>query len=146
MKNSILTMTAIALIASAVVTGCNTSAKKVENAEDNVAAAEQDLTKANQEYLADLQKYREEVAMKIATNNKSIAEFNARMDNQKAEAKADYKKRIDAIQQKNSDMKKKLDEFKAESKEQWENFKAEFSRDMEDLGIAFKNMTTSSNK
>ncbi len=146
MKNSILTMTAIALIASAVVTGCNTSAQKVENAEDNVAAAEQDLTKANQEYLADLQKYREEVAMKIATNNKSIAEFNARMDNQKAEAKADYKKRIDAIQQKNSDMKKRLDEFKAESKEQWENFKAEFSRDMEDLGIAFKNMTTSNNK
>lgn len=146
MKNSILTMTAIALIASAVVTGCNTSSQKVENAEDKVAAAEQDLTKANQEYLADLRKYREEVAMKIAANNKSIAEFNARMDNQKAEAKADYKKRIDAIQQKNSDMKKKLDEFKAESKEQWENFKAEFSRDMEDLGIAFKNMTTSSNK
>lgn len=146
MKNSILNVAAIALITSAVVIGCNTPAQKVENAQKNVTVAEQDLNKANQEYLADLQKYREEAAIKIATNNKSIAEFNARMDNQKAGAKADYKKQIDAIEQKNSDLKKKLDEYKAGSKEQWEKFKAEFSRDMDDLGIAFKNLTTTNNK
>lgn len=146
MKNSILTFLGIALITSAVVVGCNSPAQKVENAQNSVTDAERDLDKANSEYLADLQKYREEVAMKIATNDKSIAEFNARKDNQKAEARADYQKRIDAIQQKNSDLKKKLDDYKAEGKEKWAEFKAEFSRDMEDLGMAFKNMTTSNNK
>jgi DNA replication protein DnaC len=145
-KRSIATMALGALIAGALVMGCNTSATKVENAQDNVTQAEKDLAKANEEYLADVEKYRQEAAVKIAANNQSIADFNARMANEKAEARADYKKKIDAIEQKNSDLKKKLEEYKAEGKDSWENFKSEFSRDMDELGTAFKNLTVKNSK
>src|SRR5689334_10453552 len=146
MKNQIPTITILICLAGGFLTGCNTPAQNVENAQDEVAAAEKDLNEANQVYLADVEKFRQETALKIAANNQSIADFNGRMNNEKAEAKADYKKKIDAIELKNSDMKKKMDEYKAEGKDQWENFKSEFSHDMDEIGKAFKNLTVNNTK
>lgn len=39
-----------------------------------------------------------------------------------------------------------MDEYKADSKEQWDAFKAEFNRDMDELGIALKDLTVKNNK
>ncbi len=141
MKKSIFVLTASALISAGILTSCNTSAEKVENAQDNVTEATLDLKKANEEYLQDIENYRKETAAKIAANDQSIAEFNARVENEKNEAKADYKKKIAELEQKNSDIKKKMEEYKAEGKEKWELFKTEFSRDMDELGKAFKDLT-----
>lgn len=144
MKKSIIAITVVTCLAAGLLTSCSTSAEKVENAQHTVDAAKADLDKANQEYLADMEKYRKEAAEKIAANDKSIAEFNARLANEKAEAKADYKEKIAVIEKKNSDLKKKMDDYKAEGKDQWDKFKIEFSKDMEDLGQAFKNLTVTS--
>ncbi|MES2286461.1 MAG: peptidase M23 [Bacteroidota bacterium] len=141
MKKSIFVITASAFISAAILTSCNSSAEKVENAQDKVTEATLDLEKANEEYLGDIENYRKETAAKIAANDKSIAEFNARVENEKNEAKADYKKKIAELEQKNSDIKKKMEEYKADGKEKWELFKTEFSRDMDELGKAFKDLT-----
>ncbi len=146
MKNrTILNITASAFLLAALVTSCNTSSEtKLENAEQEVVDANIKLEEANEEYLADIEKYRVETAEKIAANDKSIAEFNARIKDEKKDAKADYEQKIAALEQKNSDMKKKMDDYKAEGKSKWEEFKAEFSRDMDDLGKAFKELTVKS--
>jgi hypothetical protein len=143
MKKSILILASFALITGLILTSCNTSAEKVENAEQNVIEANEDLNNANIEYLADVEKYRKETADKIAANNKSIAEFKARIANEKEDAKVAYNQKIIVLELKNSDLKKKMDVFKAESKEQWETFKVEFSKDMEELGTAFGNFFSS---
>tara|TARA_R110001583_G_scaffold44521_1_gene141171 strand:+ start:1405 stop:1836 length:432 start_codon:yes stop_codon:yes gene_type:complete len=139
MKNSILILASLMLITSSILTSCNTSAEKVENAEKNVDKANFDLYEANQEYLADIEKYRKESADIIAANNKSIADFKARIALEKKEAQVAYSQKITVLERKNSDLKKKMDVFKAESKEQWEKFKVEFSKDMDELGTAFGN-------
>jgi len=141
MKKAFLVLAASVFITGAFLTSCNSPSKKVENAEDNVKEANQDLDKANAEYLADIESYRKEAADKIAANNRSIAEFNVRIENEKKDAKADYKKKIAALEQKNSDMKKKMDEYKAEGKDKWEAFKIEFNHDLEEIGKAFKDLT-----
>ena len=146
MKKSILTIAAFACLAGGILTGCSTSAEKVENAKEDVAVANKDLNKANEEYLADLENYRKEAAAKIAANNKSIAEFNARIENKKEVAEADYKKKVAELEQKNTDIKKRLDDYKADGKTNWEAFKLEFSRDMEELGKAFKDLTVKNGK
>lgn len=145
MKKSILTCAAFMLIAGGMLSSCNTPAQKVENAQDNVAAAKDDLTKANEEYLADIEVYRQVTADKIAANNKSITEFNARTENKKEAAKSDYQRKVAELEQKNSDLKKKLDDYKAEGKNNWEQFKVEFNSDMDELGEAFKNLTIKNN-
>lgn len=139
MKKLILVLAAITFVIGAIMTSCNTSAEKVDNAEKKVLEANEDLDKANKEYLADVEKYRKETADRIAANDKSIAEFKARIAHEKNDAQVAYQKKITVIEQKNSDLKKKIDDYQTEGKEQWEKFKIEFSKDMDELGTALGN-------
>lgn len=141
MKKIILGLVASTFIAGVIFTSCNTPAEKVENAQENVTEANTDLDTANAQYLADIENYKKETADKITANDQSIAEFKARIQEEKKEAKADYKKKIAELEQKNTDMKKKMDDYKVEGKEKWETFKAEFTHDMDELGKAFKDLT-----
>ena len=54
MQKSITTIIASAFVAGVLLTSCNTPAQKVENAEDNVAQAHDELDNANAEYKADM--------------------------------------------------------------------------------------------
>jgi hypothetical protein len=147
MTNLILSLCASTLMMSAIlIGGCSTSAEKVENAQKDVTQANIDLDKANRAYEEDIANYRAETDNKILANNKSIAEFNARIELEKKEAQADYRKKIVELEQKNSDMKKKLDDYKMTGKENWETFKTEFSRDMDELGKALSGFTKNNDK
>ena len=148
MKKSILSLAVCTFITGAIITSCNTSSEKVENSQNNVQEAKKnveeannDLDKANQEYLKDIENYRKEIADKIAANDQSITELKTRIKHEKKEAKADYKKTIDKLEQKNSDMKKKLDDYKADGKEKWELFKTDFNKGMDEIGKSLKDLT-----
>ncbi len=145
-KKSMLTFAAAAFMATALTTSCSTPAEKVEDAQENAAEAKQDLDEANQEYMIEMESYRQAAIERIAANDKSTAEFKARIAKEKKEAKAEYEKKIAELDEKNSDMKKRLDEYKASGKENWEKFKAEFGRDMDTLGSAFRNFNIKNNK
>lgn len=134
-------LTASLLITGGIVTGCNTPAEKVEKAQQEVDEANNKLDKVTDEYQADIAKYRLEATERIAANEKSIAEFNARIDDQKKVAKADYTIKIAELEKKNTDMKKKMDDYKEDGKDKWEKFKLEFNHDLEELGKAFKDLT-----
>ncbi len=147
MKKSIFRFVAVAVaVVASVGTGCESPAQKVNSAQTNVVDANKKLEEANKEYLVDIENYRQSEAAKIAANNKSIAEFRTRIATEKKEARAAYEQKITALEQKNSDMKKKMDDYQEDGKEKWESFKREFSRDMEDLGTSFSNFSSSSNK
>jgi len=141
MKKSILSLTLFTFLTGAVFTSCNSSAEKLENAKNDVTEANKDLVEAEDAYLTDIENYKTSAREKTDANDKSIAEFKSRIANQKKEAKADYEKKIAELEQKNSDAKKKMDDYKADGKDKWELFKSEFNHDMEELGKAFKSLT-----
>lgn len=143
MKKSILVIVTSICIA---VVSCNSPVEKVKNAQEDVAVANANLDKANQEYIADILSYRKEVAQKIEANNVSIAEFKVRIEHEKKETRAEYIKKMEELEMKNSDAKKKMDEYNQEGKENWEKFKTEFNHDMEELGKAFKDLTVKNTK
>jgi len=120
-------------------TSCDNAAQKVVKAEENVVDAEKDLQMAEEEYLADVEQYKLLSAEKIAANDRSIAEFNARIEQEKKEVRADYKAKIKSLETKNSDMKKKMYEYRVEGKDKWELFKTEFGKDMDELGESISN-------
>lgn len=146
MKKNILSIAAFAFMTITTFTSCKNSSEKVDKAKANVTEAYTDLEKANKEYQADVEGYRNEASRKVEANNKTIAEFKSRIETQKKEAKADYIKKITELEQKNSDIKKKMDDYKDDGKENWEKFKTEFNHDMEQLGEAFKNLTKDNTK
>lgn len=124
--------------------GCQSnSSEKLKEAKAESAEADENLNQAKEEYQADLENYKLEVKSKITTNEQSINEFKARIANSKIEAKADYDRRINVLEKKNTDMQRKMDEYKMESAEQWKSFKAEFNHDMDEIGKALKDLTIS---
>lgn len=139
MKKSILVTT---LFVSALIVGaCSSPSKKVEDAKTDVVEANKELDDAQAEYMADMAKYKTETAEKIVANELIIKDFNARIASQKIDAQVEYKQKVASLEQKNTDMKKKIDDYKLDGKENWEKFKTEFNHDMDELGEAFKDLT-----
>jgi hypothetical protein len=138
MKKSVLILSACALIVTAALTNCGPRSKKVDEAQNKMDSIN---TKAKEEYLDDIKTFRKDVDEQIAANDRSIAEFRSKMKQQKRKINADYENKIAKLEQKNADLKKRIDEYKAEGKESWDKFKAEFDHDMSELGKAFKDLT-----
>ncbi len=141
MKKSILTLAVSVFVTSALLAGCSSPAEKVVDAQSDVAQANQNLDKANDAYLADMDKYRKETTDRINANKKSIADFRARVAEDKAATRAEYYKKLDDLEQKNTDMQKSLDDYKADGKDKWEAFKKDFSNGLDGVGNSFKDLT-----
>src|ERR1035437_10296881 len=146
MKKSILSLATSVLIAGAFLTSSSTSSEKVENAQNNVKEANKDLDKANEEYLKDVENYKKETADKVISNDQIIAELKTKLKHEKKAAKAEYKRKVDELEQKNSEMKKKMDDYKTEGKEKWEFVKADFNKGMDEIGKSLKDLTSSKTK
>ena len=153
MKKIISNLAIASLMAGLVFSGCQSSAKKVENAEkdlqtakNNVIDARQGLYDATKDSLTEYQIFKKESQQKINDHEKSIAEFKARIAAEKLENKVAYEKKIAELEKKNSDLKRKLEEYKEDGQTKWAEFKTKFSHDMSELGQAFKNFTIKSEK
>jgi len=81
---------------------------------------------------------------KISSYEKSIGELKARIANGTKENLAKYEKKLVELEQKTSDMKKKLEEYKEEGKDKWDAFKLKFNHDLDELGKALKGFTVKS--
>ncbi|HBX50089.1 MAG TPA: hypothetical protein DEH02_03365 [Bacteroidales bacterium] len=137
MKKILIAVAVSSLLGAAIFSGCQSSAEKVKDAEDNVMIANQELNRA----LADsIYKFRKDADEKIKAHEQSVSDFKARIAKEKKENRIQYETRLAEIEKRNSDLKKKLDDYKEVGKEHWENFKKEFSREMNDLSEAYKDL------
>lgn len=124
-------------IAGTIFTGCQSSAKKVEDAQDKVVVANEELNQAVKDSIMQFEKESQD---KIAAHEKSIADFKTRITKEKKENQAQYDKKLAEIEQQNTDLKKKLDDYKADGKESWTTFKSDFSKSMDAINKALTDL------
>ena len=152
MRKFIYALAIIPIMAGTILTGCHYTAGKVENAQDNVQDAKDkvqdakaEVVEAEQElYQAlkdSIQQFKKESQEQLIDNIKSIDEYKAIIANENLETKASFEKILIDLEQKNIDLRKKLDDFKEESQDKWRIFKTEFSHDMDELEKAFQDLT-----
>ncbi len=145
MRKFIYALAIIPIMVGTILTGCQYTAGKVENAQDKVQDANAELIEAGQELnqaLKDsIQQFKKESEEKITANIKSIDEYKAIVANENMETKASFEKILIDLEQKNNDLRKKLDEFKEVSQVKWQIFKTEFNHDMDELEKAFQDFT-----
>lgn len=146
MKNSILILAAATFIAGATFSSCDTPKGDVLDAQENVAKANSNLDEATDNYIADIEQYRAETSEKIAVNDRTIVDLKASVENKDAATKAEYWKRIAELENKNRELKTRMDNYKADGKENWETFRSEFNHDMDGLGNAFRDVTVKNSK
>lgn len=130
----------MALCAVFFITSCNSPAENVQDAKEDVTQAKEDLVKAQEAYAADVELFRLEMDKQIIANEKEIAAINLKLENSKNEMRAEYKEEVATLERKNRDMKNKIHNYRTNSKENWQSFKAEFNKDMNELGMALRNL------
>lgn len=140
MKKNVIKLFGSLFIVSVILASCNTRAGKIKDAKENVIEAKEDLDEAGLKYQAEMENYRKVSSEKIMENEKTIADFRVKIENKKKEVKADYEAKIAALDQKNKNLKQKMNEYKATGKVEWEEFKSEFNHDMDELGNAFQSL------
>jgi DNA anti-recombination protein RmuC len=114
MKNKILILAVTAFMAGAIFSSCQSSAKKVENAENklqdaqnNVTDARNDLNKAKSDSVTEYQKFKQASEEKINAHEKSIAEFKVTIAREKPENRARYERKMADLELQNREMRKK---------------------------------------
>jgi len=109
----------------------------VQEAREQVDVANQELD----EVLNDsIQLFKKESGEIIISYEKSIAELKAKLETKKADDKAALEQKLATLEQKNNELKIKLEEFQASSRSSWDSFKNEFKHDLDELGAAFKGL------
>lgn len=154
MKTSIISLAAIVAIAGTISTGCESNTEKKEAAHEDVLDAKQDLSEAqnnlnnetyNQAKAQEWAEFKLETEKKIESNEARITSL--KKANQRTGKTFDeiYEKRIEALEQKNKDLKSRIDGYD-KSKADWESFKREWNHDMDELGKALKDITVNNKK
>jgi exonuclease VII large subunit len=128
MKNKIFTFAVIGCMAGIFIAGCGKTPKQ------NVEMANQELTDAKANYLAEWEKFKTESEEQIKANEDRIDAFKAKMGEAVTKTKAKYNQEVVVLEQKNSDLKKQLEEYKVEGESNWQEFKTNFSHDMDAIG------------
>lgn len=153
MNKSIFTLALVAAFSTAVfMTGCQSSSDKADRAQGKVADAQKDLQEAEAKAAAaktraadEWRIFKAESEVKIAENDRSIADLRDKMKVAGKKMTIEYSKSIDVLEAKSKALRTKIETYDTD-KSDWEAFKREFNHDMDEFGQAFKDLTVNNKK
>ncbi|MCC6410821.1 MAG: hypothetical protein IT270_04130 [Saprospiraceae bacterium] len=155
MKNSLKYFLAVPFLTGLILTGCQTSAEKVQDKRENVTEAKQELNEEKAEAYAEQQQEANEAAYKsykiesdarIDANETMISDIKADMRKAGKKMDKEYEQQIDALEKKNKDLRQRLNAYNARKQNDWDSFKREFDHDMNELGTAMNGITVNNKK
>lgn len=140
MNKNVFRFTLGLMLATVSITANAQQDKKSEKARKDMAEAKEDLRLAKIDSVEDYNKFKVDADAKIAQNQIKIKELKEQKTSDNAEIKEKYQKKIFVLEQKNDDLKKKIEESDKTISSKWSSFKKEFNHDMEELGKAIKDI------
>lgn len=154
MKKTIFTSLLATVMAASSLSSCTSAEQKVENAENKVIDAKENLNEVKKDSIIVAQKQATAVEWKIfkntaevtITNNKiRINQFKEKLKSAGTATAAAYSKSIDDLELQNQNLKSKIENYE-KSNVDWEIFKTEFNHDVNALGQALKDFTIKNTK
>lgn len=154
MKRAIYILAMSVFMAITVSVGCQSTDKKDEEATEtqelqmdtidtgyDAAVQKQKAADADE-----WQKFKDKTNAAIEANEIRIAELKVKMKNTEKSIDAVYSKNIETLEQKNKDLKVRMDNYKNDTKNDWESFKIELDHDVDELDKALKDFTVNNEK
>jgi protoporphyrinogen oxidase len=128
---------AAAILAMASFTACKSDKKQAQ--QDTIEASKKQL-EATEEYektkasdTSDYAVLKAGTKKMIADNEKRIAEFRVKLNDETAANRAKLNTRIDKLEAKNNELKASLDSFSDKTGEKWDAFKTRVKRSVDDI-------------
>jgi hypothetical protein len=149
MKKLILSAAITTFVTATILVGCQNTTKNEAAAQDNVEDARDNLDDAKEELSnaretatkEEWQAFKESTNATITQNEMRIAEIKAKMKKTGKSIDEGYAQKILELEQKNEEIKLKVDKYKNDAGNDWKSFKEEYNRDVNELGQAIKNLT-----
>ena len=154
MKKTIFTLAALTVIAGTLMMSCKSSTNEEKEAQEDVQEAKERVQDelGNLEVAkkaataAEWKAFKEETDSVINKNEAHIATLKLKIKKTEKSVDVKYKKSIDLLEQKNKNLKVKLNAYKNDANSDWNSFKREFKHDMDEMGQAFKDLTVNNKK
>ncbi|NRT14643.1 hypothetical protein HNP99_000987 [Flavobacterium sp. 28A] len=146
MKRAIYTLAFALLITGTTLVSCK------QTTEEETIEANTDESEGTSVMVKSTTQNKEWEAFKISTdstinrNEMRIAELKVRMKDSKKTIDSSYQNKVIQLEEKNQEMKMKLDNYKNDANENWDSFKTELNYDMNELGNALKDLTVDNKK
>jgi phage host-nuclease inhibitor protein Gam len=101
-------------------------------------SAQSRLTQARIDSAEDYQKFKSEAEATIKDNNIEIKRLKTKRAEQLKRDADRYNTQVADLEQRNKDLKKKIDQSSKTESVKWATFKLEFQREVNDLKVAFR--------
>lgn len=139
MKSNILKMSMFAFLITGMLMSCNDSpGEKVEEAEENVLEAQQELEEARQDSI-EYVTYRSESERKLDMNDQKIAELKQRKRTAAKEIEDQYDRDIEEMERRNKELRDNINNYQSGGRDRWESFKYSFNENMNELENSISN-------
>jgi predicted RNase H-like nuclease (RuvC/YqgF family) len=150
MKKTILSLAVITFFAGSISTvfaqtpdkASEKARKDLVEAQKDVTESKQDLKQAQKDSVAEFQQYKKESEEKIKSNEKSIAKLKVNLAQVNETNKAAYQKSVGELEQKNTELKKQLVDYKYDNQSNWDIFKLKFNNELDSLIKSIKDFTS----
>jgi hypothetical protein len=154
MKKSVLILIAAVFSTATVFVGCKPSTKEELAAQENVQEAKQEVKDAKEDLAeakrqanaAEWQRFKNDMETEIDKNDAKIAALKQEVKKTGKAADAEYERKVDALKEKNDELKLKIETYKNDADSDWESFQREFNHDKDELGKALKDLTIDNKK
>lgn len=153
MKKKLSLFLLIAFLSGSILISCDSSAKKVEDAREDVQTSKESVAEANihlsqavQDSTNDYRQFRTESEQRIAGYEKNIAELKVKISQEKKEGKSKYQKLLKDLEEEVAYLKQNLKEYKEDGNDKWIAFKTKFNSNMDDLGKSISNFFSKEKK
>ena len=133
-----LAMTGVMVMTGLVAFG--QANKSTTAGREDLKTTQENLNEAQQDSAADYYKFRKEAEMKIKDNELKIAVLKSRKAEATKTIQEDYNMRVAAVVKKNNALRTKIRISSHTKTDKWSSFKREFNHDMNELGLAIKDI------
>lgn len=123
MKKSIVTFVVLVSASFAFLTSCKNQDAKIEDAQEGVIQADQNLVDAKNDSLSDYESFKMKMNQRISVNELKIAELKVKVIDGTQEAKDDYSRKIVQIDNNNKILRAKVINYTESNAAAWEVFK-----------------------
>lgn len=149
MKKAIFILLVAMFSTATLFVSCKPSTNEEQTAEDNLQVAKNNVEDANKELddakrqanLEEWESFKTEVNTIVEKNDAKIDSLKLEIKKSGKAADAEYQKKIDALKERNQELKIKIKAYKNDAHSDWQSFKREFNHDMDEIGNAFKDLT-----
>lgn len=154
MKKTILILAVLTIMVGTTIVGCKSTTKEEIESQEKVDVAEQNLKDAKDSLIVakkaataeEWQTFKKQTDSVISHNQAQIADLKLKMQKTGNTVDTKYQKNIDVLEQKNKDLKTKINSYKNDANNDWQSFKREFNHDLDEIGQAFKDLTVDNKK